>query len=65
MKLQKVHSSAVARMGFDHGIMTVQYTSGKTLYHYKGESRADFNKIKSAGSIGKSLAAKLGIHANK
>lgn len=61
MKMVKVESSAVKALGFADGVLKVQYTSGGT-YSYKGETAAEFKKLRGAKSIGKSLAAHLGIH---
>jgi hypothetical protein len=61
VKLDKVKSSAVKRMGFSNGVLTVQYASGGT-YRYSGHTKAEFNRVEHAGSIGKSLSKLLGIH---
>ena len=54
MDRNKVSSSNVASLGYDNGIMEVEFSNGN-LYRYAGVSQADFDSLMNADSIGKAF----------
>lgn len=54
MKMQEVKSSNIAAVGHAFDILFVEFKNGST-YRYNGVTEEQFNKLLSAGSIGKHL----------
>jgi hypothetical protein len=54
MERKQVKSSNVASIGYDNGIMEVEFSNGN-LYRYAGVTEADYKALSEADSIGKAF----------
>lgn len=49
-----VHSSAVVSIGYEHGIVEVEFSGGR-VYHLDGVSQEQFDALLQADSIGRAI----------
>ena len=58
MEMVPVVSSQVAAIGFENGVLRVQFSSGAE-YEYTGVPESVFNEMKSAESVGRYFGANV------
>jgi hypothetical protein len=56
MERQKISSTSIKSMGFDNGVLEVEFKSGG-VYQYKGVPMETYQKLRISDSIGSSFSS--------